>query len=336
MKKYIFISLIISALCISCAERPLEYHLFEGPVFGTSFRIWYEYDENKDLEDEILTGMRDFDMSLSTYNPESIISRINSNVDDVELDSYFRTVINRANQISEKTDGAFDITVAPLVNAYGFGFTAKDTGRVSDSRIEDLLSITGYEKIRIRDDRLEKDDPRVMLDVSAIAKGYSVDVVSMILEENGVKNYLVEIGGEARCVGVNSKGVRWRIGIDKPIESMTVREIQIVLNLSGISMATSGNYRQFYIEDDVKYSHTIDPKIGKPVRHYLLSATVLAPDCMTADAYATAFMVLGLENSLKIVNSNPELEAYFIYNDQTGDFKTTYTDGLEGVLEDSY
>ena len=278
--------------------------------------------------------MNEFELSLSTYIPGSVISRINSNDPDVVPDAYFRTVFNRAQQISMRTEGAFDITVAPLVNAYGFGFTEKE--RITDERIQELLTLTGYRKIRIHGDKVIKDDPRIMLDVSAIAKGYSVDVVSMFLEDKGVKNYLVEIGGEMRCRGMNSKGNKWRVGVDKPIENMIERQIQIVLNLSDISLATSGNYRQFYVEDGVKYSHTIDPKTGKPISHNLLSATVLATDCMTADAYATAFMVMGLEKAMEMVNSDPELEGYFIFSSPDGAFNSTYSKGLEKILEDKY
>ncbi len=336
MKRILFISLLISLLCSSCKDKPLTYHFSEGPIHGTSFHFTYEYFENKNLEKDFLKLMHDFELSLSTYNPESIISRVNSNEEDVEPDMYFRTVFNRAQQISKSTKGAFDITVAPLVNAYGFGFTQEDIEIVSDARVEELLSITGFEKVRIKNNKVIKDDPRLMLDVSAIAKGYSVDVVAMFLEDKGVLNYLVEIGGEMRCKGLNSSGVAWRVGVDKPIENMIGREIQVVMNLTDVSLATSGNYRQFRQVGDIKYSHTIDPRTGRPVTHNLLSSTVIASDCMTADAYATAFMVLGLERSLEIVNSDPELEAYFIFADEEGAYKSTYSEGLRDKIEDVY
>lgn len=333
MKK-ILLFLIAASLFASCNRKALVYHKAEGPVFGTSFHFTYEYFEKKDLKQDMLSLMEAFEMSLSNYNPNSIISKINSNSLDVKPDTYFRTVFNRARQISERTDGAFDITVAPLVNAYGFGFSDKEI--ITEGRIEELLKLTGYKKIQMKGDSIIKENPGIMLDVSAIAKGYSVDIVSVFLEDKGVKNYLVEIGGEVRCKGVNPKGVRWRVGIDKPIENMIEREIQIVLNLTDISLATSGNYRQFYVENDVKYSHTIDPRTGKPVTHNLLSSTVLAPDCMTADAYATAFMVMGLDKAMKIVDSDADLEAYFIYSDETGGYKSVYSNGLRDVIDEGY
>ena len=193
--RFLFI-LIFPLILSSCSEPKKEYKFFEGPIHGTSFHITYEYFEKKDLEQDIRDLWLEFEQSLNNYDPNSIISRINANEENVEIDSYFHTVITRAQQISRLTDGAFDITVAPLVNAYGFGFREQEM--VTDGRIEELLSITGYEKIRIEGNRLLKDDPRIMLDVSAIAKGYSVDLVSNLMEEKGVENYLVEIGGEMR------------------------------------------------------------------------------------------------------------------------------------------
>jgi thiamine biosynthesis lipoprotein len=334
MKYQFLFILILSLILTSCSEPEKVYHFYEGPIHGTSFHITYEYYENKDLENEIQDLWEEFELSLSNYKPESIISRINANDEEVETDRFFRTVFMRAEQISRITNGAFDITVAPLVNAYGFGFD--DKKKLTDGLIEELLSITGYEKVRLQGDRIIKDDPRVMLDVSAIAKGFSVDCVSLLLEEKGVGNYLVEIGGEMRCKGKNPDGVDWNVGIDKPIENMLEREIQAIISLSNASLATSGNYRQFRIEDDIKYSHTIDPSTGRPVTHNLLSATVIAEDCMTADSYATAFMVMGLDKSMEIVESDPKLEAYFIYSGEDGFFKTQNTSGLEGKINDSY
>ncbi len=274
--------------------------------------------------------MNIFNRSLSTYDNESIISRFNQNDPEVLADQYFSICFERAYEISQLTQGAFDMTVAPLVNVWGFGFTQKDS--VYPELIDSLLQFTGYEKVSLSEGKLIKDDPRIMLDASAIAKGLGVDVVSDFLESKGVVNYLVEIGGELRCKGVNKKGVDWTVGIDKPIENLMERELQVVLNLTNSAMATSGNYRQFYVEDGVKYSHTIDPRSGYPVRHSLLSATVIASDCMTADAYATAFMVLGLEKTKQLVEEDPNLEAYLIYSDENDEIATWVSVGMQGKL----
>lgn len=225
------------------------------------------------------------------------------------------------------------MTVAPLVNAWGFGFKNKlDPDSIP---VDSLLELVGYKKVHLIDGKLLKDDPRIMFDASAIAKGYGVDVVADFLESKGVENYMVEIGGEIRAKGKNNKGKIWRVGIDKPIDdpSSLSREIQDVIELGKGAMATSGNYRQFYIKDGKKYAHTIDPRLGYPVQHSLLSASVIAPDCMTADAYATAFMVLGLEKSIEIVEKDTLMEAYFIYSDNDGNLKTFTTAKLKEMIQ---
>lgn len=319
MKK-IFLVLVVAISLVSCNQNEKIYHAYTGPIFGTSFSIEYEYSKTKSLDSRILKLMQEFNASLSTYDPNSTISIINQSERTADVDDYFVRCFKKGQEISMLTDGAFDLTVAPLVNIWGFGFTKKDS--VSPERIDSLLALTGYKKVRLESDKFVKEVSGIMLDASAIAKGFGVDVVAEFLESKGVENFLVEIGGELRCRGLSSRGIHWRVGVDKPIENLLQREIQAVLSLSDISMATSGNYRQFYVEKGIKYSHTIDPHSGYPVRHSLLSATVLTKDCMSADAYATAFMVMGLEKAKLAVNSNPDLEAFFIYSDDTDSTRT--------------
>ena len=323
--------ILLSVVFASCQPEQKAYQKYEGPIFGTSFHITYEYTANQNLNEEILTVMEKFNASLSNYDPNSVISRMNSNDSDVRADEYFETCFKRAEEISRHTHGAFDITVAPMVNLWGFGFKAKDSA--TTEKIDSLLQITGYDKVKLQERKLLKEDPDIMLDVSAIAKGYGVDVVSEFLESQGINNYLVEIGGELRCRGINPKGLPWSVGIDKPIESMVTREIQAILHLSDISMATSGNYRQFYVENGVKYSHTINPKTGYPVRHSLLSATVISSDCMSADGYATAFMVMGLEPAKAMILEDPALEGVLIYSDESGAYQTWVSPGLIDKIE---
>lgn len=330
MKKIAPIILLLFAV-VSCKPVAFTYHYTEGQIFGTSYHITYEYPVNKSLDRGIVAVMNKFNGSLSNYDPESVISRFNTNDQKVKADDYFTTCFNCAQEISRKTNGAFDITVAPLVNIWGFGFKHKDS--VYPERMDSLLQLTGFEKVKLMDGKLVKENPGIMLDVSAIAKGYGVDVVSEFLESKGISNYLVEIGGELRCKGLKKDGSKWRVGVDKPIESMLTREIEAVLLLSDISMATSGNYRQFYVENGVKYSHTINPATGYPVRHSLLSATVLAKDCMTADAYATAFMVMGLDKAKKLLADQTELGALLIYSDSTGEMRIWSSESLSGSLE---
>ena len=238
-------------------------------------------------------------------------------------------------EISRETKGAFDITIAPLANAWGFGFKK---GAFPDSlMIDSLLQITGYEKVKLENGKVVKQDPRIMLSCSAVAKGYSVDVIARLLDRKGIKNYMVDIGGEVVVKGKNATGDLWRIGINKPYDdSLAVKQdIQVVLNLTDLGMATSGNYRNYYYKDGKKYAHTIDPRTGYPVQHSILSSTVIAEDCMTADALATSFMVMELEEAEKFCKANPMIDAYFIYSGEKGEFKTYYTDGMKRYMPDA-
>jgi thiamine biosynthesis lipoprotein len=282
---------------------------------------------------EIEYLLNEFDTSLSTYNKNSLITAINNNTEN-KTDKYLKTVFIRAQEISEYTDGAFDITVGPLVNAWGFGFSEKEL--MNKRKIDSILKFVGYKKVWLENDRIIKADPRIKIDMNAIAQGYAVDVVASFLENQKIENYLVEIGGEVRTKGLNPKNEVWKIGIDKPIENNNIpgENLQAIVHLSNKSLATSGNYRRFYEQDGIKYSHTIDPKTGYPVNHSLLSVTVIATDCMTADAFATAFMVLGLDKSVDLVQKHPELEAYFVFSDNEGKYNIKLTTGLEQILEE--
>ena len=219
----------------------------------------------------------------------------------------FLYVYNMAQRVSEATDGAFDITVAPLVNAWGFGF--KQGIEPDSATIEEMRAYTGYSKISLKDGKIVKEHPQTMLNCSAIAKGYGCDAVASMLSSKGIEDYMVEIGGEVALKGKNSKDTRWTIGVNKPIEdARQTNELQIVLQLTNCSMATSGNYRNYRYIDGKKYSHTIDPHSGYPVTHTLLSATVIADECAYADALATAFMVMGLEKQCNSASSIPRLK----------------------------
>jgi len=301
-----------------------EYFMDSGYVFGTTYHITYEADSS--LTNAIRASFQRFDASLSMFNPKSVIAAVNRN-DSVTLDSLFLNVFHKATEVSAATNGAFDMTVAPLVNLWGFGFEEKS--QITAAQVDSLLPLVGYQKITIQHGRVVKQNPHIMLDASAIAKGYACDVVAQELARRGAKNYIVEIGGEVVVEGHNAKGKPWRVGINKPVEdsTSTVSEIEQVVELTRGGMATSGNYRNFYVENGKKYSHTIDPKSGYPVQHSLLSATILADNCMTADAYATACMVMGLEKSLELCRSHDDIEGYFIYDDH-GELKTVWSDGF--------
>lgn len=301
----------------------------DGGVFGTFYHIAYQWDKN--LQEGVNATLKQVDMSLSPFNEESIISAINNNT-SMDTDSMFVEVFTLAQEVSANTNGAFDITVAPLVNLWGFGF--KNMDNVSQEKVESLLPYVGYQKVKLVDGKVVKECPETMLDCSAIAKGYGVDAVGKYLERQGVKNYMVEIGGEVRVRGLNPKGELWHVGINKPNDDPTNlnNEIEEVLQLTQRSMATSGNYRNFYEKDGKKYAHTIDPRTGYPVQHSILSSTVLAEDCATADAYATSFMVMGLDRARTLLAKHPELTAFFIYSDENGEMKEWYTESLKEMI----
>ena len=322
--------LIIGTILIIRHQRTMPYQNNTGMIFGTVYHITYQYDEN--LEKEIRAELMKVDQSLSPFNESSIISQINRNESDVKTNEMFLSVVQLAQQISKETEGAFDITVAPLVNMWGFGFKKEQTP--SKETVDSILAITGYEKISITNGKVIKQDPRIMLDCSAIAKGYGCDVVAHFLKKRDIKNFMVEIGGEIVTSGMNSRKESWHIGVTKPTEdSLNIgNELQTVLNITDKAMATSGNYRNFYYKDGKKYAHTIDPKTGYPVQHNILSATVLANNCATADAYATSFMVLGLEKAQKVLEHHPELMAYFIYTDENDEYAVWYSPALKDKI----
>ena len=320
--------LIVGTVLILRKQAP--YQTDEGFVFGTMYKITYQSKEN--LKEEIETELRKVDNSLSPFNKRSVITRINDNT-DLSADSMLVYVYNMARSISEETQGAYDITVAPLVNAWGFGF--KTQTFPDSAKIDSLRRIVGYRKISLTPEgKVEKRDPRVMLDCSSIAKGFGVDCVARLLESKGIRNFMVEIGGEVVVKGENPKMEKWRIGINRPVDdSLAVnQELQTVLEITDAGMATSGNYRNFYYKDGKKYAHTIDPRTGYPVQHNILSSTVIADNCAKADAYATAFMVLGLDSAKIICNAHPELDAYFIYEDKEGKLRTYSTEGMRKYM----
>ena len=316
-----------SFLIINRRNSPAPYQRNEGGVFGTFYHLTYQCRE--DLNDEVQAALKTVDQSLSMFNKQSIISRVNRN-EPTEVDSLFKHVFILSRSVSEATDGAFDITVAPLVNAWGFGFK---NGALPDSAaVDSLRALVGWQRVKLTDDnRIEKDDPGIILDCSAVAKGFGVDVVADLLRSKGIENFMVEIGGEVVVSGVNPKGEAWRIGVNKPVDDPESQsnELETVLTLNNQAMATSGNYRNYYVTDDGRrVAHTIDPATGYPVQHSLLSATVLAPTCAEADAFATSFMVMGVERAKTVLQRHPELQVFFIY-DSLGEHRTFSTIDME-------
>ncbi len=305
------------------------YQHNEGTIFGTMYHAKYLCDE--DLRAEIEAALHEVDASLSMFNPQSTISRINRN-ETCQADEMLSEVLQLSYRISTATGGAFDPTVAPLVNAWGFGFKS---GQLPDStQVDSLRALVGLSAIHLQGDSITKDKPLAILDLSAIAKGYGVDKAAEVLRSHGIQDFMVEIGGEVVAEGINEKGNSWRIGINKPDDDSTSTntELQDIVALSAGAIATSGNYRNYYISQGRKIAHTINPLTGYPAQQDILSSTVMAPTCAEADGFATAFMVLGMEEARRVLRSQPQLEAYFIYSDDEGHYRTWCTEGFKSLI----
>lgn len=321
--------LVIGTVIIVSRQQSTPYQHDRGMVFGTVYHITYQ--SSKSLQKDIEAELAKVDASLSPFNKRSIITAVNENRDTV-VNKMFSDVFALAMKISDSTNGAFDITVAPLVNAWGFGF--KGGAMPSRHQVDSLKALVGYHKVSLTNGRVSKTDPRIMLDCSSIAKGYGCDVVAKFLSAKGIDNYMVEIGGEIVTRGISEKRLPWKIGVTKPTDdSLNVnQEIQTIINVTDKAMATSGNYRNFYYKNGRKYAHTIDPSTGYPVQHNILSSTVIADDGATADAYATAFMVMGLDKAKTILSRHPELMAYFILASDDGTNKVWFSPSMKDKI----
>ena len=334
--KTLVILAVIVIMIPSCKGRIHKYGEFTGFTQGTTYKIiWQEHGKlttNK-LKAGVEKILHDFDMSLSLYEDSSVISRINRN-ENIMPDTFFTEVFKKSEEISVWTDGAFDITVGPLVKAWGFG--PDEHKNFDRSKLDSLLKLVGYRKVRLVDGRVVKTYPGICLDVNAIAQGYSVDVIGRYFDGLGIKNYLIEIGGEVRVKG-DKNGTEWKIGIDKPLDTdqSPGTDLQAIMKLKDKALATSGNYRKFYIENGIKYSHTIDPKTGYPAKNQLLSASIVATDCATADGIATACMVMGKERSIDFILRNKTLDGYLVYSDDNGNFMTWISENLRKSITEN-
>ena len=330
--RVIFAAVIL--LTWGCQQAP-EYAEINGFTQGTTYHIVVEKNPDLDLmalRQEIEEAFTAIDNSLSIYNDSSVISCINDNRSDV-TDTLFRDIFRLSTLVSQQSGGLFDITVGPLVEAWGFGPDALK--RFDASKLDSLLALVGMEKLHLEGDRIIKALPGMFIDVNAIAQGYTVDVVAGLLVSEGIDQCLVEVGGEVRTVG-DKNGDGWRVGIDTPADGnyMPGADLQATIRIDDRSLATSGNYRKFFIENGIKYSHTINPHTGYPVRHTLLSATIISPEAAVADAWATACMVAGKDSAASIIEGHDFLEGYLIYSDDNGGMKSWVSDGLKSLIEE--
>ncbi len=322
--------LLLATPLFAQQEEPLR---IEGHAQGTTYHITYYDSLHRNLQPQIEKILHDFDQSLSTYIPTSIISRINANDQHVTVDHYFITCFNKAKEVWKNTGGAFDPTVFSLVNAWGFGPGKKE--KMEKHKVDSLLKFTGFQLIELKGNKIIKKDPRVALDFNAFAQGYSVDVVAEFLNSQHISSYLVEIGGEVFANNKKPSGDFWEVGIETPNDNPdSPNNLRAIARLEHLAIATSGNYRKFFIENGIKYSHHIDPKTGYPAKNNLLSASIFAADCISSDANATGILVMGLEKAKLFLKDHPELQAYLVYSDEKGNYQVYETPGLKAIVKD--
>ncbi len=350
--KVLTLLLILSSLIVGCTSNNSDqstkegWNEIRGNTQGTTYGIILNDPKGNITKSDLDSILHDFDMLFSSYIDSSVIGMFNGGFDTVTFMDHtgqFETLMRKSQEVCRLTHGAFDPSVYPLVKAWGFFGDALSTP--SDSKLDSLRNNVGFNSSRYfyannHDGAagfnvLFKTNSEFRIDFNAIAQGYSVDVLSAYLTRKGIKDYYVEIGGEIVVHGKNRENKDWRIGIDSPNQKEGKRVLENVVNISNKAIATSGNYRKFYVKDGVKYAHTIDPNTGKPVQHSLLSATVIANSCAEADAYATAFMVMGVEKSMKFVQSHPKLrlDIYLLYDDGSGNIQRKMSKGFKKYLK---
>jgi len=308
---------------------------FTGETMGTTYSVKYHDTQKRSHKNALDSLLIAVNQDLSTYIEDSHISIFNQQETKTQKGTpHFDKVFMKAKEIYQKTDGAFDPTVMPLVNYWGFGYTPKKAvTEVDEAKVKELMKSVGFDKvIAPKFGIYAKLEEGIQLDFSAIAKGYGVDVMTDFLDKKGIENYMVEIGGEVRAKGKNQRGDWWLMGINTPSTDATIEDLQAKVRLQNKALATSGNYRNFHEVDGKKYAHTINPKTGLPEANTLLSASIFSDDCMTADAYATACMVMGIDPAFDLVSKYSDVEGYFIYSDDKGDMQVKYTKGLEQFL----
>jgi thiamine biosynthesis lipoprotein len=335
--KAFYYSLLVLAFLGSCNSGANDMMVVtnRGPAQGTFYNITYLAPAGIDYRRSIDSILFVIDQSMSLWQQNSTISQLNRG-DTLKVSTgfvHFMNVYRTAQSVSLQTDGAFDISIAPLVNYWGFGPEARSV--IDSAKTDSLVQLVGFEKLKtISDSGYLK--PGMQVDMNAIAQGYTVDVIALFLNGKGIRNYLIEVGGEMKARGKNARGDVWTIGINKPSEDSKVAEqLQVIISLDSAALATSGNYRKFWEDKEtgIKYVHTIDPKTGYPVKTRLLSASIIADNCAAADAWATACMVMGLEKAKERVTSNDDLEAYFVYSDLDGNWQVWQTPGFEKMIK---
>ena len=336
MKK-IFVFFLLIFLSISCKNEGPQAYTETGEALGTTYQIKYFSSEKLDTKKALDSIFKVINTSMSTYQDDSDISRINSGVEDIIVDDHFQKVFNYSRQVFEESNGYFDPTVGSLVNAYGFG-PNKPLNEPDEAVLDSIRQLVGFEKVSLTEDNsIQKENPNIYLDFNAIAKGYTIDVIAEYLDSKNVENYLIELGGELVAKGQNiEKDADWMVAIDNPQQTEDERTLQTVLALKNRAMATSGNYRKFSVETTTgkRFVHTINPLTGEAEKSDLLSASVLAENCTLADGYATAFMALGYEKSMEMLDKLENVDVYFIYADEEESIRIFTSTSFDEALRD--
>ncbi len=332
MWRNLIVILIIVSSCVNEKTAPVK---LIGEAQGTYYSIIYYDRQQRDFQHEIDSLLDAFDQSVSLWVPGSILSKVNNNEANVKIDKYFTDNFNLSKKVAIETHGSFDFTIGPLVKAWGFGYDGNK--QVDSIIIDSLLNIVGYQKIDLFKNTIIKKNRNTTIDFNAIAQGYSVDMVGIFLKENHINNFLIDIGGEVMASGDKPDGNNWRVGIEKPAKkSSDQRNLTGVIKLINQSVATSGNYRKFFEENGIRYSHIINPISGYPAQHNLLSVSIVCNNTALADAYATACMIMGLEKSIDFVEGRKDLDAFFIFSADSGVYSDYATEGFKKLIIENF
>ncbi|WP_410004482.1 FAD:protein FMN transferase [Aequorivita nionensis] len=333
MKKLIFIPLLL--LFIFCEKKEATHRFLQGEAFGTTYNIQFYSENDIDFKKGLDSVIDAVNHSVSTYIPDSDISKVNKGDSTIVVDSIFREVFEISAEVNKKTNGYFDPTIGILRNAYGFG-DVKPLKEIDSTTLDSLMKYVGFHKVKIKSDgTISKEYPQIYFDFNAVAKGFGIDCLGRYLESKGVTDYLIELGGEILAKGENiQKGQEWVVGIEAVDSELENRSFEATVKLKNVGMASSGNYRKFRIDSltGKKYVHTLNPLTGSAEMSDVTSSTVIAPTCGVADAYATSFMALGLEKSKELLKSLPNVEAYLTYTDSLNQHRVFVTDGFKKLM----
>lgn len=330
VKNLVWIAVV--TLVLSACQSPMQKVAFQGDAQGTYYAVTYFDEGGRNFQPEVDSLLKAFDQSLSLWVDSSVLSRINRGDTPVVTDSLFSRVFRRSTEISILTEGAFDATVGPLVKAWGFSFKGKI--KLDSAKVDSLKRLVNFRDVKVSNGSVVFADKRMQLDFNAIAQGYSVDLIGELLASKGLNSYLVDVGGEVLARGTKPTGEPWVVGIEKPTNDPDDpnREVETALMVTDLAVATSGSYRKFYVDNGIRRSHAIDPATGYPVTHSTLSVTVVADDAITADALATAFMVMGSGRALTFLTNHPQYNAWFIDAAPDSGFVHLYSPGMEKLI----